>query len=343
VRFTPNLPTNGYYDVYVWWVYASNRATNTPMDVAGASNFSTVYIDQTINCTNWVKIAASNYFNAGTNGYVTIRNGGTTNYVVANAVRFMPLGGIAPPPSNPPPAIAIVASDAQAGEFGTNTGRFCVVSLNGTNSAPVTVNYSVGGTAIPGTDYAALPGSVVIPAGSLVADVPVSPLGSNLLTDSVAVTLSLSASTNYAVTNPANATVTILDRPLNAWRRANFTTAELANPQISGDNADPDGDGISNLMEYAMGLPPKVANANPLNPQIVNGNFTITYSRSKGATDVATTLQSSTDLVNWQSGPSYFQQVNTVDQVTNQLITAQTTVPVNVSSKTYVRLVVTKL
>ncbi len=342
VRFSPNLPTNGYYDVYIWWVYASNRATNTPVDINSASNTSTVLIDQTVNCTNWVKIASSNYFNAGSSGNVTIRNGGTTGYVVANAVRFMPLGNIAPPPSNPPPVIAIVASDAVAGEFGTNTGRFRIVSLSGTNTAPVTINYSVAGTANPGTDYAALPGSVVIPAGALTADVIVSPLGNNLSTDSVTVALSLLASTNYFLTNPASATVTIMDRPLNAWRRANFTTAELANPQISGDNADPDGDGLPNLVEYAMGFPPKVPNANPLNPQIINGNFTVTYSRAKAATDVTATLYSSTDLVTWQSGPAYFQQLNVVDQVTNQLVTVQTSTAVNAATNTFVRLGVTK-
>ena len=215
-------------------------------------------------------------------------------YVVANAVRFMPLGNIAPPPTTPPPVVAIVASDAVAGEFGTNTGRVSFVVVNGTNTLPVTVNYGVGGTGVAGTDYAPLSGSVVIPAGEIelaTSGCLVSPLGDNLSADSVTASLTLLASTNYTITNPSSATVTILDRPLNAWRRANFTASELANPQISGDAADPDGDGISNLMEYAMGLPPKTRNSNPLNPQIVNGYFTITYSRSKAAKDVAATLQ----------------------------------------------------
>ena len=99
VQFTPTIPTNGYYDVYIWWVYASNRATNTPVDIVSATGSNRVYLNQQVNCTNWVKIASSNYFNTGTNGSVTIRNVGTTGYVVANAVRWMPLGSIAPPPS----------------------------------------------------------------------------------------------------------------------------------------------------------------------------------------------------------------------------------------------------
>jgi uncharacterized delta-60 repeat protein len=43
-----------------------------------------------------------------------------------------------------------------------------------------------------------------------------------------------------------------------SWQAANFTPAELANPAISGDSADPDLDGINNLLEYAFGLPPKL-------------------------------------------------------------------------------------
>jgi hypothetical protein len=236
-----------------------------------------------------------------------------------------------------------VASDALAGEFGANTGRFTVVSLNGGNSAPVTVNYSVSGTAVSGTDYAALPGSIVIPAGALAADIIVSPLGDNLSANSATVALSLVASANYTATNPAAATVTILDRPLNAWRRANFTSSQLANPQISGDSAEPAGDGLSNLIKYSMGLPPLVPATNVLNPQITNGYFTLTYSRSLSATDVAITLQTSADLTNWLSGPSYFQQLNIIDQVTNQLVTVEATAPVSANAKAFVRFLATKM
>ena len=32
-----------------------------------------------------------------------------------------------------------------------------------------------------------------------------------------------------------------------AWRRTRFTATELASSTVSGDQADPDGDGLSNL------------------------------------------------------------------------------------------------
>lgn len=40
------------------------------------------------------------------------------------------------------------------------------------------------------------------------------------------------------------------------WRTANFTTAQLSEPQISGPQASPFGGGISNLVRYALGVAP---------------------------------------------------------------------------------------
>ena len=326
-RFTPTISTNGYYDVYIWWVYASNRANNTPVLVRSASATNTVVINQQINCTNWVKIASSNYFNIGTSGSVTITNGGANGYVVANAVRFMPLGSIAPNPPTPTPVVQIIASDAVAGEFGTNTARITLVCPNGTNTAPLVVNYSVSGTATPGVDYAALPGTITIPAGVLATNILILPLGNNLATNQATVTLTLAGSTNYVFTNLASATAVILDRPINNWLRANFSAAELTNALISGDAADPDHDGLPNLIEYAVGLAPNTANANPFSPWVTNGIFTITYPQSKTALDVVITPEWSTNLATWISGPAIFQTVAITDQVTNQLITLRANFP----------------
>jgi len=52
------------------------------------------------------------------------------------------------------------------------------------------------------------------------------------------------------------------DSPFDAWRKEHFSEEELQDPNISGPDADPDGDGIPNLMEYAMGLDPKVKDVN---------------------------------------------------------------------------------
>jgi hypothetical protein len=319
VRFTPTLAASGYYDVYAWWVYSSNRATNAPLTVISANATNTVLINQQVNCTNWFKIASSNYFNAGSGGSVTISNLNTTGYVVANAVRWMPLGSIAPGTGAGP--VQIVASAGAAGEFGPRPGLFTVVCTNGANTAPLTVSYAVGGTATPGVDYAPLPGSVTIPAGAVATNFSVLPLGDNLAANQVTVTVSLNASTNYTVGSLASATVVIQDWPINEWRRANFTPVQLANPAISGEAADPANDGLPNLVKYALGLNPNVAVANPLVPAISNGMFTVTYPLAIYAPDVAFTFDWSTNLLDWTPAGAAFQPLRTAYQITNQIVT----------------------
>ncbi|HEV2694590.1 MAG TPA: FAD-dependent oxidoreductase [Verrucomicrobiae bacterium] len=343
VRFNPTITTNGYYDVYIWWVYDPNRASNVPVRVASASATNTVILNQQIPCTNWVKIASSNYFNIGTGGSVTITNGGANGYVIANAVRFMPLGNIAPGSATSLPMVQIVASDAVGGEFGTNSARFSVVSVNGAATTPVTVNYSVGGTAVAGTDYATLPGSVTIPAGTVATNIYVSPLGNNLTTNQVTVTLTLTSSATYALTNLNSATALIMDRPINNWLRANFTTTELGNPLISGDAANPDGDALPNLLEYALGYSPKVSDANPFSTAVTNGAFQMTYPQSKAATDVSVAVQWSPNLLNWYSGTGYVQQINVVDLVTNRVLTVQATTSTMTNGVGFFRLRAAKL
>jgi hypothetical protein len=44
--------------------------------------------------------------------------------------------------------------------------------------------------------------------------------------------------------------------PYQEWRQLYFTSEELSNEAISGDNADPDGDGMSNVKEYWCGTRP---------------------------------------------------------------------------------------
>jgi FAD dependent oxidoreductase len=303
VRFNPTITTNGYYDVYCWWVYASNRATNATFITRSASATNSVLINQQINCTNWVKIASSNYFNIGTSGSVTITNGGANGYVIANAVRFMPLGSIAPVPTNPPPVVEVLASDAIAGEFGTNIGHFTIICPNGPNTSPLTVNYSVSGTAVAGTDYLALPGVVTLAVGTMATNIFVIPLGNNLSVNQVTVTMTLNSSSNYALTNFSTATVNILDHPINNWLRANFTPAQLANPAVSGDAAMPANDGYPNLLKYLLGLPPFVPAVNPVSLTVSNQSAVIFFNLSDAASDAGLSILYSTNLVSWSALP----------------------------------------
>src|SRR5581483_10444730 len=69
----------------------------------------------------------------------------------------------------------------------------------------------IGGTATNGADYAALPGTVTIPAGATAATIRVSPIDDAAVEGSETVLLTLSGSAAYGVGTPASAAVTIAD------------------------------------------------------------------------------------------------------------------------------------
>jgi len=91
----------------------------------------------------------------------------------------------------------------------------------------------------------------------------------------------------------------------DAWRARRFTSAELNDPAISGDSADPDGDGLPNLVEYALGLAPKSPDAGhgfSSSVQLVNGQpyLTLTFQRLLLAHEVAYSVEVTDDLVHWR-------------------------------------------
>ena len=96
--------------------------------------------------------------------------------------------------------------------------------------------------------------------------------------------MSLQPGAGYTIEAPSSANLILNDRPFDAWRLANFTSAELANAAISGADADPDSDGMKNLMERALIRTPKSPEVNVLPvPSVLSGNLTLTYSRLKSS------------------------------------------------------------
>jgi hypothetical protein len=136
----------------------------------------------------------------------------------------------------------------------------------GDASDALMVNYSIGGTASNGVDYAALPGSLNIPAGSGYGLIPIVPIDNSSNNVVKTVVLKLSASTNvppdYNVGVPKQAEALIVYR----WPRA-----------------------IPILLGHV--LP-------PVGGSLPDGAFHFSVAGPDGAWF---TLQNSTDLVNWTS------------------------------------------
>jgi hypothetical protein len=88
ITYTPDLPKDGKYDVYLTWRRNGNRATNVPVEISSADGKKAVTVDQR-STGGWVKVYSGN-FKAGKASSVTISNKGTNGHVIADAVRWAP-------------------------------------------------------------------------------------------------------------------------------------------------------------------------------------------------------------------------------------------------------------
>jgi hypothetical protein len=97
-----------------------------------------------------------------------------------------------------------------------------------------------------------------------------------------------------------------IESAFTVWQKSNFTALELTNTGVSGDLADPDGDGLNNLTEFALGFPPKTAGTSGMatgTTNISGSNYlTLTFRRRTPALDLAYTVQNSGALgTTWTS------------------------------------------
>jgi len=102
----------------------------------------------------------------------------------------------------------------------------------------------------------------------------------------------------FATTSLATTSFTLLATPVDQWRYHTFGNA--ANDAAAGDTADWDHDHVPNLLEYALGLNALVPDNTLLpKPVVIGGYLTLGY--VPAATDVTYTVQSSTDLIHWDT------------------------------------------
>jgi len=74
----------------------------------------------------------------------------------------------------------------------------------------------------------------------------------------------------------------------------------MADPAISGDSADPDQDGLPNLLEYAFHTDPKQPSTENRPYFAFDANYiSIVYIKTLAATDLTYAVEQSTDLMTW--------------------------------------------
>ncbi len=114
---------------------------------------------------------------------------------------------------------------------------------------------------------------------------------------------------NAGASNATSNTATLLViSQFQAWQNAHFTPAQLADPNISGPLATPVGDGVSNLMKYALNLQP-FTNCTTLVPRPTRVGSTLTMTFQASHSDVTYTVQVSNDLQSWTTSGVVIQTV----------------------------------
>jgi hypothetical protein len=187
-----------------------------------------------------------------------------------------------------------------------SSGGFATITVKrvgGTNGA-VQVAYGTvaGGTAVAGTDYTDVSGVLNWTNGESAVKTFTVPIQNNSLVQTdVTVNLALnSPSSGAALDVPDTAVLTIVQPPLSAWKLYYFG-ADANNPAIAGDTADPQHDGMVNLMAYAYALNPLVTNTNPFTGHLAGNQFQLNFPRNTAASDLTYEVQASGDLNMWSN------------------------------------------
>jgi putative intracellular protease/amidase len=107
--------------------------------------------------------------------------------------------------------VQVSAPDPSAAEAGRDPAVFTVMRTGGPTTQPLTVAYTMSGTATNGSDYTALPGSVTIAAGQTSASITLVPVDDSVADPNETAVLTLSARSNYRIGATGSATARITD------------------------------------------------------------------------------------------------------------------------------------
>ncbi len=131
-------------------------------------------------------------------------------------------------------SVRVSLLDATASESGTDTGTFRLTRVASATlplTSPLTVTFTLTGTALNGTDYQNTPATATFLAGQATADVVVTPLADVVAEGPETVILTLTIVAPYVLGSPISATVTIADMPV--------VTVLAVDPSASEAGPDP--------------------------------------------------------------------------------------------------------
>ena len=252
------------------------------------------------------------------------------------------------------PAFTVMPTDATtlghyADPFWVLNSTFAgVVTGSWTPSlAPILLTQPQGATLDPGQTLTLQVTTIAIPAATYQWYKGVTPIDSATSATYTVASVTAADAGDYSVvvTNTggsvtsATVAVTVTPpalSPVESWRQSHFGTT--ANTGSAADSADPDGDGVSNLLEYATGRDPNAADATSLATLDKTGDgLVLTYTFTRIADpDLVYAVQGTDDL----SGTPVWTTVASSTGAANVAgpVTVTDTQPISASPRRFLRL-----
>ncbi|MDB6025277.1 MAG: Na-Ca exchanger/integrin-beta4, partial [Verrucomicrobiales bacterium] len=271
-----------------------------------------------VNGTDYTNISGSVILPAGvsfTNVMVYPRNDATfeTNETITLSLTVLPAYRVDPLAAaatvtlvDDEIGISVVGSSIAA-EDGSSTGQFAI-TRTGSIVSNLAVNFRWAGTATT-NDFTSNATNTVILSGSNTVTFPIFAINDGVTEGIETLVLTLASNAAYTILPQNSATILLVDGNesfWNLWRAGKFSPAEMSQLNVSGADADPDGDGIRNLLEYAYNGNPKSTNSASHFSGNIEGapgaaNYVIQFTRRKSPTDLVYKVEVTSDLIAWDS------------------------------------------
>ena len=173
-----------------------------------------------------------------------------------------------------------------------------------------------------------VPSEVTMPAGASSTTFPAQTHA--VSADTLVTVTAMSGGITRTATVAVTATSTF-----SQWQEVHFPSDGPNAATLNAPTADPEGDGRSNLLEYAMGSNPKAADKPTAATAAFDGTYVaLIYTRRIGASDVAFSVKQSGNLGGWTTATA-IDEVSSNNGVTE---TVSAKVPVNGAAQMFLRL-----
>ncbi len=228
-----------------------------------------------------------------------------------------------------------------ASTTGGQTVNFIVTLSAASTQAESVAWTTVNGTAIAGTDFTAASGTLTFAPGETSKTITIILLNTTAPIDTKAFAVQLSSPTGSTLGTATAIAALAPNTAWHSWLIGKFHASELTVPAITSTSADPDHDGIPNIIEYATAMNPMATDTVPAFATKTVDVLEFTYTKNKTATDANYMVEWSDMLGNdWSTSGISSPTVLSDNGVTQQV--KVTVAAGSGTAKRFMRLKVTK-